>query len=278
MSLKLLVGCAQITATPDSARNLAEAEAIVRQAAAEGIEFLALPEAFDFLAPGKEAIPAYAPPFEEHPALERLGALASELSITLLAGSVSARLSDDRVVNRSVLIDAAGNLSGHYDKIHLFDVDLPQSESIRESDLYSPGDRLVTVAAAGFTIGLSICYDMRFPHLYRALAQLGASILTVPAAFSNITGPLHWHALLRARAIETGCFVLAPAQCGQNHEGRYSYGHSLIIDPWGRVLAEGGEGCGLVTATIDLAEVDRFRAAIPSIFEERVPEVRKAET
>lgn len=248
---------------------------MVRKASSLGLDLIALPEAFDFLAPDKEAIAAYAPLFDEHPAIGRLATLARQLEIAVLVGSVSARLADGKVVNRSVLIDSTGTSCGHYDKIHLFDVDLPGSQAIRESDLYSPGDRLVTVTSAGTTIGLSICYDVRFPHLYRALAQLGACILSVPAAFSSITGPLHWHALLRARAIETGCFVLAPAQCGHNHEGRSSYGHSLIIDPWGRILAEGGEESGLITATLDLAEVNHFRTAIPSLFLERVPKAEE---
>lgn len=276
MPATIAIGCAQITSTPDSAHNLSEAERLVRNAAAAGLDVVALPEAFDFLAPGKQAIPAYAPQFEAHPALELLRSLAAELSIVILAGSVSARLTDGRIVNRSVMIDAGGQCSVHYDKIHLFDVDLPDEEAIRESDLYAAGDKVVTVEAAGTCFGLSICYDMRFPHLYRALARAGARIITVPAAFSSFTGPLHWHALLRARAIETGCFVVAPAQCGSNHEGRVSYGHSLIIDPWGRVLAEARDTPGLVSAIIDLDEVNRFRAAIPTVFLERVPTNKEA--
>lgn len=271
MPATIAIGCAQITATPDQEHNLAEAERLVREAAAANLDLVALPEAFDFLAPGKQAIPAYAPLFETHPVLKRMEALAGELSIAILAGSVSARLADGRIVNRSVMIDAGGHMAGYYDKIHLFDVDLPDEEAIRESDLYSAGGEIVTLLAAGTSFGLSICYDMRFPHLYRALARAGARVITVPAAFSSFTGPLHWHALLRARAIETGCFVVAPAQCGPNHEGRISYGHSLIIDPWGRVLAEAGDKPGLISAEIDLDEVDRFRAAIPSVFLERVP-------
>lgn len=271
MSAIISIGCAQITATPDSGRNLVEAELLIREAAAARLDMVALPEAFDFLAPGKQAIPAYAPPYEAHPALQCMGTLAAELSIAILAGSVSARLADGRIVNRSVMIGKDGQIHGYYDKIHLFDVDLPDEKAIRESDLYTAGGEIVTVQAVGTTIGMSICYDMRFPHLYRALAHAGARVITVPAAFSSFTGPLHWHALLRARAIETGCFVIAPAQCGPNHEGRVSYGHSMIIDPWGRVLAEAGDEPGLVSAEIDLAEVDRFRAAIPSVFVERVP-------
>lgn len=271
MSSNVTIACAQMTATPDVSANLAAAEGLVRDAAAQGIDLVALPEAFDFLAPGKQAIPDYAPPFSSHPALELLSRLASEMGIMVLAGSVSARTADGQAVNRSVLFDRRGQVAGHYDKIHMFDVDLPGDEASRESDLYKAGDRLVTLPTDIGEIGLSICYDLRFPHLYRALAQSGAQILMVPAAFSSITGPLHWHALLRARAIETGCYVVAPAQCGRNHEGRISYGHSLIVDPWGRILAEGGDACGLVAAEIDLGEVARYRAAIPSIRVERVP-------
>lgn len=265
----LNIACAQNTATPDPQANLERAETLIREAAASGIDLVALPEAFDYLAPGALAIHAYARRREEHLALRRLGELAGELSLWILAGSVSMRAEDDAPVNRSVLFDAQGRIVAHYDKVHMFDVDLPDGDPIRESDYYRAGNRAAVARTPWGGIGLSICYDMRFPYLYRALAKGGARIIMVPAAFSSFTGPLHWHALLRARAIETGCFVVAPGQCGDNHAGRRSYGHSLIIDPWGRILAEGGDEPALVSARLDLEEVARFRAAIPSLSSDR---------
>lgn len=266
----LTIACAQTTATPDPAANLVQVETLIRQAAAAGAQLVALPEAFDMLAPGAMAIPAYARAEAEHEALGLLRTLAAERGLWILAGSVSTRAEDGACVNRSILFDADGAIAARYDKIHLFDVDLPDGESSRESDLYRPGDRAVLADTPWGGIGLSICYDMRFPYLFRGLAQRGARIIMAPSAFSSFTGPLHWHTLLRARAIETGCFVIAPAQCGDNHPGRHSFGHSLIIDPWGRVIADAGEACGLIVATLDLAEVERFRAAIPSLASGRV--------
>lgn len=269
MPQSLTIACVQTTATPDPTANLVQVETLIRQAAVAGVQLVALPEAFDFLAPGPTAIVDYAPPLAEHRALRLLGSLAAELSLWILAGSVSMRAQDGVPVNRSILFDPQGRISAQYDKVHLFDVDLPDGDSIRESDLYRAGDRAVVADTPWGGIGLSVCYDMRFPYLYRRLAKSGARIIMAPSAFSSFTGPLHWHTLLRARAIETGCFVIAPAQCGDNHLGRRSYGHSLIVDPWGRILADGGEECGLITATLDLCEVERFRAAIPSLSSDR---------
>ncbi len=265
----LRISCAQMSATPDAATNLANAELLVRKAAMGGAEFVALPEAFDFLAPETAAVHDYARQEAEHKALGQLGSLAAELSLWILAGSVSMRAADGVPVNRSVLLDAQGRMAAHYDKIHLFDVDLPDGVSSRESDLYRPGDCATVAETPWGGIGLSICYDVRFPYLYRQIARRDAGIIMVPAAFSSFTGPLHWHTLLRARAIETGCFIIAPAQCGDHYPGRSSYGHSLIIDPWGRVMAEAGDEPGVIMATLDLTEVERFRAAIPSLAADR---------
>lgn len=265
----LTIACAQTTATPDPAANLAQAEVLIREAAAAGAQFVGLPEAFDFLAPEPNAIANYARPASDHAAIRRLADVAAELSLWILAGSVSMRADDGPTVNRAILFDPQGRRAAQYDKIHLFDVDLPNGDASRESDLYRAGDRAVVVQTPWGGVGLSICYDMRFPHLYRYLARHGARIILAPSAFSSFTGPLHWHTLLRARAIETGCYIVAPAQCGDNHPGRRSYGHSLIIDPWGRVLADAGEQPGLILATLDLREVERFRAAIPSLSSDR---------
>ncbi|HEY8587549.1 MAG TPA: carbon-nitrogen hydrolase family protein [Rhodanobacter sp.] len=263
-NFSLRVACLQTTATPDVALNLAQVERLARDAAAAGAQFLALPEAFDFLAPHRDAVRAHAQREPENKALQLVSGLTKELGVWILAGSVSARDDSGNTVNRSVLYDHQGNAVGRYDKIHLFDVDLPDGSSSRESEFYRAGTSAAVVPTPWGILGLSICYDVRFAHLYRRLVQRGATLLSVPAAFSPVTGPLHWHPLLRARAIETGCFVVAPAQCGDNYAGRHSYGHSLIVDPWGVVLAEGGEQPGVVLADLDLARVNQFRTAIPS--------------
>lgn len=266
------VACVQFAATSDPVATLSEADSLVRVAAKAGAKLVALPEAFDFLAPTAAEVHAYARPAETHSALLHMRTLAKDLGIWLLLGSVSMRSEDGSPVNRSHLIDPSGMVTAFYDKIHLFDVNLPTGEIVRESDFYRAGRRRVLARSPWGLIGLSICYDMRFPNLYRSLAQAGAGILAIPAAFSSFTGPLHWEPILRARAIETGCFVIAPAQCGENFPGRCSYGHSLIVDPWGRVLADGGEKPGVIVADLDLGEVAAFRTAIPSLAMNREPQ------
>lgn len=269
MNSMLKIGCAQITATPDPAHNLDQAASLLEQAGAEGLDMVVLPEAFDFLAPGTSAVPDHARSDQPPQIFNRLATLARENGLWLVAGSVSTINDAGEPVNRQLMFDPGGTLVAYYDKIHMFDVDLPNGDPIRESDLYRPGERAVIAQTPWGGIGMSICYDVRFPHLFRSLAKGGAKVLLVPAAFSSFTGPLHWQTLLQARAIETGCFVVAPAQCGDNHEGRRSHGHSLIIDPWGRILAEAADEPVLISAELDLAEVERFRAAIPSLANER---------
>ncbi|HET8728333.1 MAG TPA: carbon-nitrogen hydrolase family protein, partial [Alphaproteobacteria bacterium] len=197
-------------------------------------------------------------------------------------GSLAIRLDGDRVANRSLLFDPAGRIVASYDKIHMFDVDLAGGESYRESATFRPGERAVVapVAVPGGSagLGLTVCYDVRFAYLYRALAQAGADILSVPAAFTVPTGRAHWHVLLRARAIETGCFVIAPAQTGEHDRGRRTYGHSLIVSPWGEVLADAGEEVGFVTADLDLSLVGQARTMVPALGHDRGfegPEVLK---
>ena len=211
MSFPVRVACVQTCATPDLEQNLSQAEALIREAAGQGAGLVALPEAFDFLAPTAPEMHAYAQPEESHLATLRLKSLAKELSVWILAGSVSTRSGDGAVVNRSLVINPEGAIIARYDKIHLFDVDLPAGGVVRESDFYRPGERAVVADTPWGGLGLTICYDVRFPQLHRALAEAGAGILAVPAAFSSVTGPLHWEALLRARAIETGSFVIASA-------------------------------------------------------------------
>jgi predicted amidohydrolase len=208
-------------------------------------------------------------PEAEHPAIPAFSALAAELGVWLLIGSLQIKLDAVTCANRSFLFDDCGRVVARYDKIHMFDVDLQGGESYRESKTFRPGDRAVIADTPWGKVGLTVCYDLRFAYLYRALAQAGASFLTVPSAFTVPTGQAHWHTLLRARAIETGSFVFAPAQCGGHAEGRKTYGHSLIVAPWGEVLADGGEAPGVITADIDPAKVAEARSMIPALTHDR---------
>ena len=205
-----------------------------------------------------------------HQGLKFFADLAQKTQATILAGSLSIRHDNkDKLSNRSYLFDPSGQAIAQYSKIHLFDVDLPKGESYRESNLYAAGTEAVMYPHPLGNFGLTICYDIRFAMLYRALARAGAEVIFVPAAFTATTGRAHWHVLLRARAIECGCFILAPAQTGTHAEGRQTYGHSLVINPWGEILADGGDAIGIVTAEIDLAEVAATRARIPSLQHDR---------
>ncbi len=263
------VACIQNSATPDVAHNLEETSGMVRAAAADGAAFVCLPEYFSCLDVSDDRIVAAAFPEDSHPALPLFSDLARELDVWLLLGSLAVRVGADKVRNRSYVLDPTGAVVARYDKLHLFDVALEDGESYRESATVEPGDRAVVAPTPWGLVGLSICYDLRFAYLYRALARAGARFLTVPAAFTRTTGRAHWHVLVRARAIETGSFVIAPCQCGDHGGGRASYGHSLIVDPWGRVLADGGEEPGHVIAEIEIARVDEARRMIPSLRHDR---------
>ena len=260
----LRVGLVQSRATPDLAANLADLEAKVREAASKGAAFIALPEACEFLHPDNAAFRAHAVPVGESRAAALMAKLARETKTWLLVGSLSLRNGAEKLANRSLLFTPEGAVKATYDKIHLFDAAVEKKESL-ESRIYERGDTAVVVDIGVAKIGLSICYDLRFPHLYRALAAAGAEILLVPSAFMKVTGEAHWHTLLRARAIENGCFVLAPAQCGSPHAGRESYGHSLIVNPWGEVVADRGLEPAVLIADLDLSEVERARKRIPSL-------------
>jgi predicted amidohydrolase len=259
----------QLNSGPDIAENLAIAAEMARKAAADGAEFILTPEnTCHMRSPQAEKLKS-SPAAEDHPALPLFSALARETGAVILLGSLAVKLPEGRIANRSVLFDANGDIAAQYDKIHLFDVDLPTGESHRESAVVMPGAQAVVADTKWGGVGLSICYDLRFAYLYRALAQKGAKILTVPAAFTVPTGQAHWETLLRARAIETGCYVLAPAQCGTHQGGRSTYGHSLVVAPWGEVVADGGTAVGIVTATLDMAQVDKARGAIPALAHDR---------
>ncbi|HEX9808946.1 MAG TPA: carbon-nitrogen hydrolase family protein [Alphaproteobacteria bacterium] len=268
---RLRLACVQVNAGEDMAANLAAAETLAREARADGARLIGFPENVAFMAPDGEGVREAARPEAEHPALARFRALAAELDVWLLVGSLGVRTgsNDGRVANRSYLLDPEGSIVAAYDKIHMFDVTLPGGESYRESATFLPGDRAVLARTPLGTLGLTICYDLRFPHLYRTLAKAGAELIAVPSAFTRTTGQAHWRTLLKARAIETGAFVFAPAQCGTHPRGRRTFGHSLIVSPWGEVIAEADEAPGVIAAEIDLAEVARVRAQVPSLGHDR---------
>jgi len=264
------VAAAQMRSGVDVARNVAAATALVREAAATGAEYILTPEMTTILDRDRERLLAAIAPEESDSSLAAFRALARQLGIHLHIGSMAVRLPGEGVANRSFLIGPDGRIITTYDKIHMFDVDLAGGESYRESRLYRPGSAAVVADLPDVRLGLSICYDMRFPHLYRALAEAGASLIAVPAAFTQTTGEAHWHVLLRARAIETGAFVIAAAQGGHHEDGRDTYGHSLIVDPWGKILAEAGTEPGIVFAEIDPAESAAVRQRLPSLANDRV--------
>jgi predicted amidohydrolase len=268
-------GLVQLCAGDDPAANLPVTERLVREAAAGGAELILTPECTNIISTSRARQTAMLVREAEDPTLARLRNVAADCGVHLLIGSLALASgdADGRFVNRSVLIGPDGAIRARYDKIHMFDVDLGDGESYRESAAFRPGDRAVTAEAGPARLGLTVCYDLRFPALYRVLAQAGAAVLCVPSAFTQPTGRAHWHVLLRARAIETGAFVLAPAQSGAHAAGegasRRTFGHSLAVDPWGAVLADAGEGVGVTLVDLDLAAVERARARIPALGHDR---------
>ena len=260
----------QLRTPSNQAAALAQAAPLVRQAASKGAQFILTPEASNLLQRDRAALDAAVRPAEADAAVSGLRALASELKVWLLIGSALVRREDGKLANRSMLVDDAGEVRATYDKIHMFDVDLPTGEKHRESALYAPGDQATVAETPWGRIGLTVCYDVRFPYLHRALAKGGAEMIAIPAAFTVPTGEAHWEILLRARAIETGSFVLAPAQGGLHEDGRSTWGRSTIVDPWGRVVAKvDSDEPGVVVADLDLSEVAKARAAIPALANER---------
>ena len=267
------LACIQTNSGPDIADNLAVITDYAKEAADKGAKFIATPENSCHMRfpPGEKL--KTCPDADNHPALQDMPDLAKSLGVWLLLGSISVKVAPDKIANRSVLISDKGDIVATYDKIHLFDVDLKDGESYRESNNVRAGQKAVVSQTPWGKLGLSICYDVRFPHLYRTLAQSGAFMLTVPAAFTVPTGKAHWHTLLRARAIENGAYVIAPGQCGTHEGGRQTFGHSLIIDPWGSVLADGGDEPGIIMADIDPENVTKTRASIPSLQHDRAFQV-----
>ncbi len=261
--------CVQMTSGPDIEKNLADAGKFVHEAKAAGADFVLLPENVCSVTNDKTIRFKNAKAEGEHPGIMYFADLARELRIFILAGSFSIRLSPDKMANRSYLFGPRGVIMGRYDKIHLFDADPKPGETYRESDFVQPGDKAMLADTPWGRLGMTVCYDVRFPHLYRKLAKAGAMFFSIPAAFTVPTGEAHWHVLMRARAIENGCYVFAPAQGGTHEGGRKTYGHSLIINPWGEILAEGGTEPGFIIAEIDTDKVATARAAIASLKHDR---------
>jgi predicted amidohydrolase len=250
----------------DVKANVDDAERMIRAAAGAGADYVLTPEMTTILDKDRTRLLAAIAPQEDDPSLARFRALARELGIHLHIGSMAIRLGPDGVANRSFLIGPDGGIIATYDKIHLFDATLPGLREYRESATYAGGDIAVVSEAAGVKLGMTICYDVRFPALHRQLAVAGAELISVPAAFTVPTGEAHWEVLLRARAIETGCFVVAAAQAGHHQNGRFTYGHSMIVDPWGNILRElGGDGPGVLVADIDLKAVAEARGRVPAL-------------
>lgn len=267
MSFK--AACVQNCATPDVDHDIRALSRLIRDAAARGARFIATPEYCAGLDTRDGLLYPVAPEERGHPVLPAMADLVRELNIWLLIGSIGVKAGDGRIHNRSYMLKPDGAIAARYDKIHMFDVDLGPGKVYRESATIAPGDTAVISPCVEGSVGLSICYDLRFAALYRAYGQAGAEILATPAAFTKMTGEAHWHVLQRARAIENGAFVIAPCQHGTLAGGAQCYGHSLIIDPWGRVLADGGEAEGVIVADIDLEDVKLARSRIPSLRHDR---------
>jgi predicted amidohydrolase len=289
MSSSFTAACIQFTAARDHESNIRTVSDLVRRARDAGADFVLTPENTGLMEPNGKLRREKARDETNHPVLAALRGVARETGVWLLIGSLAVDISREpgtpsgerRLANRSYLINSQGEIVASYDKIHMFDIDLAGGESYRESNAFRPGSRAVQAPTPWGILGMTVCYDLRFPQLYRALAQNGAHYLAIPSAFTVPTGRAHWHVLLRARAIENGCFVFAPAQWGEHAEGRRTFGSSLIIDPWGEVLADAGEGIGIASARIDPAKIAEVRRMVPSLghdrpFAEPVPAARPA--
>jgi len=277
MSSAFTASCIQFTSARDYEPNIRIVSDLIRRARDAGADLVLTPENTGLTEPVGKLRREKARDEANHPVLAALREVARETGVWLLIGSLAIDLSREpgeaegerRLANRSYLIDPNGAIVARYDKVHMFDVDLARGESYRESNAFRPGGQSALAETPWGVLGMTVCYDLRFPHLYRALAQAGADFLAIPSAFTVPTGEAHWHVLMRARAIENGCYVFAPAQWGEHAEGRRTYGHSLIVDPWGEVLADGGEGVGIISARIDAAAIAKARRMVPSLKHDR---------
>ena len=264
-----LTACIQNTATRDIAANITWVCERIGEASAAGADFITLPETVGLIEPVNDQIPDSCFHEGRDAGVAAFRAAAREFEVWILVGSQLIKDTGDQIVNRSILIDAQGEVAARYDKLHLFDIELANGESYRESDVISPGARAVVATLPWGKLGMTICYDLRFAALYRALAQSGAEFITIPAAFTQTTGKAHWHTLVRARAIETGSYIIAPNQCGLHVDQRASYGHSMIVDPWGEVLTDAGPMPGIIMAEIDPSKVEDARNRIPALSHDR---------
>lgn len=269
MSDGLKAACVQLNAGPDIDENLEVAQGLIRRAAGQGAQFIATPENTDCIRRYAKDKIAGSDAQDQYKPVQYFAALAKELNIWLLIGSLAIKIDEERCANRSFLFAPDGSINATYDKIHMFDVNLSRTEFYNESKDYEAGKNAVIAGNDDFKLGLGICYDLRFPHLWRDMAKQGAQILSAPAAFTVPTGKAHWEVLLRARAIETGCFVIAPAQTGEHEGGRKTYGHSMIISPWGEILAAMEEGIGMISADLNMDDVEKARAKIPALTHDR---------
>jgi predicted amidohydrolase len=266
MSNPIRVAALQMRSGTEPAANLEALDALVSEAAAQGARYVLTPEVTIAFAENREGLSHVAGPYENNFALERVAGMARDRQLFLHLGSLAVALDDGRFANRSVLFGPDGSVISTYDKIHLFDATLPGVREYRESQTYRGGDKAVVVSAAGFKLGMSICYDLRFAALYRALGDAGAEVLAVPAAFTVPTGKAHWEILLRARAIETGCYVIAAAQGGTHQNGRSTWGHSMIVDPWGEIVAQiDGDTPGVLVADLNLEKIAEARGKVPAL-------------
>ena len=265
----LKVACIQTNSKSDPNINIREVSSLIRAARSNGAELITTPEVVGMLEPNREKALNKAQPENYHGVLREFRALSRDLAIWLLIGSISIKLSNGKLANRSFLINPDGQIIARYTKIHMFDVEVNDGSIYRESVTYQPGTSACLARTPWGLVGLTICYDIRFPALYRDLAKAGAKIIFIPSAFTEVTGEAHWHILQRARAIENGCFIVSAAQTGMHEQNRKTFGHSIIVDPWGNILADADKDVGFITADLDLNLVDEVRKKIPSLTHDR---------
>ena len=265
----LKVACIQTNSKSDPNINIREVSSLIRAARSTGAELITTPEVVGMLEPNREKALNKAQPENYHGVLREFRALSRDLAIWLLIGSISIKLSNGKLANRSFLINPDGQIIARYTKIHMFDVEVNDGSIYRESATYQPGTSACLASTPWGLVGLTVCYDIRFPALYRDLAKAGAKIIFIPSAFTEVTGEAHWHILQRARAIENGCFIVSAAQTGMHEQNRKTFGHSIIVDPWGNILADANKDVGFITADLDLNLVDEVRKKIPSLTHDR---------
>ena len=265
MSKKFIAACIQLNSKRDLEDDIPIIVNFIGEAIKKRATFITLPECTGMMEPEGKLILKKAPFEKDHPILSIIAEMTVSAGVWVLIGSLAIKLPNNKIANRSYLFNNKGRVVATYDKIHMFDVNLNDGQSYRESKIYRPGKKAVLANLPWGKLGLTICYDLRFPYLYRTLAQAGAHFITVPSAFTKVSGTAHWNVLQRARAIETGCFIISAAQCGTHAKGRQTYGNSLIVNPWGTVLADGGKNPGVITSEINPTEVKEARRKIPAI-------------